>query len=189
MFFLRYYVFYILWFFIINLQYKYAICHSTIEKETYEVDTDIIYEYIYVKANSNDTDLKATLLFLHGFPSSLHCWHHQIEFFSHEGYGCLAPNMMGYGKTYSPLNKSEYKTKSMVNHLIALLDYLQIDKVFVIGHDWGTRPASRLILYHPERTLGFILISIGYDQPAMFDLDQALKNTKETCGFEIFGYW
>jgi pimeloyl-ACP methyl ester carboxylesterase len=164
-------------------------CGSTLKTEIYEVATGIHYEYVYVKANSNGTHYKPTLLFLHGFPSSFHCWQNQIEYFSRQGYGSLAPNMMGYGRTYSPLNKTEYRAKSMVNHLIALLDYLKIDKVFVIGHDWGTRPASRFALYYPERTLGLVLISIGYDQPSMFDLDQALKNTKEACGFELFGYW
>ncbi|CAF1579459.1 unnamed protein product [Rotaria sp. Silwood1] len=37
------------------------------------------------------------LLFLHGFPSSFYCWCHQIAYFSKQGYGCLAPNLMGYG--------------------------------------------------------------------------------------------
>jgi pimeloyl-ACP methyl ester carboxylesterase len=67
--------------------------------------------------------------------------------------------MMGYGKTYSPVDIKEYKMKSMVEHLITLLNKFQIDKVIVIGHDWGTRVAGRFVLHHPERTLGVTLIS------------------------------
>jgi hypothetical protein len=44
---------------------------------------------------------------------------------------------MGYGKTYSPLNENEYNSKSMVEHLIALLNRVNLgdSKIFVIGHD------------------------------------------------------
>jgi soluble epoxide hydrolase / lipid-phosphate phosphatase len=160
-----------------------------LEAQSYEVATGITYEYIYVKASDDDKISKATFLFLHGFPSSFHCWRHQVKYFSEQGYGCLAPNLMGYGKTYSPLNKDEYKTKSMVEHLVALLDHLHLDKVVVVGHDWGVRPASRFVLYHPERTLGLVLISVGYRPPVKFDLDQALETSKKAIGYEMLGYW
>jgi soluble epoxide hydrolase/lipid-phosphate phosphatase len=171
---------------IINNQQE---AHSVLETQNYEVASGINYEYIHVKASDNNDNSTPTVLFLHGFPSSVHCWRHQIEYFSQQGYGCLAPNLMGYGKTYSPLNKDEYKIKSMVDHLGALLDHLHLDKVFVVGHDWGTRPANRFTLYHPERTLGLVLISVGYQAPAMFDLDRSLENLKKAFGYETLGYW
>ncbi|CAF4077384.1 unnamed protein product, partial [Adineta steineri] len=144
------------------------------------------YEYVYMKRND---DSKPTLLFLHGFPSSFYCWRHQINYFSKQGYGCLAPNLMGYGKTYSPLDEHEYKAKSMVQHLISLLDHLNLTKVIVLGHDWGVRPATRFVLYHPERTLGLILFNFGYRPPAKFDLEQVLQSTKKIFGYELLGYF
>ncbi|CAF3738761.1 unnamed protein product [Rotaria sp. Silwood1] len=77
----------------------------------------------------------------------------------------------------------------MVTHLIALLNHLHLNKVIVIGHDWGTAPAIRFVLYNPERTLGLILISVGYLPPAKFNLDQALEASKKAFGYENFGYW
>jgi pimeloyl-ACP methyl ester carboxylesterase len=154
-----------------------------------EVAPGINYEYIYAKGNNNNNNSKPTILFLHGFPSSFHSWRHQIEYFSQQGYDSLAPNLMGYGRTYSPLNKDEYKSKKMVEHLVALLNRLQVNKVIVIGHDWGTRPANRFVLYHPERTLGVVLISAGYTAPAVFDLDRALEASKNANGYETIGYW
>ena len=157
-----------------------------LQTQNYAVADGINYEYVYIKAKDNS---KPTLLFLHGFPSSLHCWRHQIVYFSQQGYGCLAPNLLGYGKTYSPLDENEYKTKSMVQHLIALLDHLNLDKVIVLGHDWGVRPATRFVLYHPERTLGLILFSVGYMMPTKLDYEEILKVTKNIFGYELFGYW
>ena len=156
------------------------------DKQNYEVAPGINYEYVYV-ARTDST--KPTLFFLHGFPSSLHCWRHQIQYFSTQGYGCLAPNLMGYGKTHSPLDKNEYRMKSMVAHLMRLLDHLKLDRVVVVGHDWGTRPATRIILYHPERTLGLVLISVGYKPPKRFNLDEALAFLKQMLGYESMGYW
>ncbi|CAF4298655.1 unnamed protein product [Adineta steineri] len=129
------------------------------------------------------------MLFLHVFPSSFHRWPHQTDYFSRQGYDCLAPNMMGYGKTYSPLNVSEYKSKAMVDHLITLLNYLQINKVIVVGHDWGTRTAGRFLLHRPERTVGVVLISGSYNAPALFDLDRALDASTKAFGYEIYGHW
>ena len=156
---------------------------------SFEVAVGITYEYIYVKANDDDQVPRATFLFLHGFPSSYHCWRHQVEYFSKQGYGCLAPNLMGYGKTYSPLNKDEYKTKTMVQHLIALLDHLHLDKVVVVGHDSGVRVATRFVLYHPERTSGLVIISVGYRPPEELDLEQAMVASKKAIGYETLGYW
>jgi soluble epoxide hydrolase/lipid-phosphate phosphatase len=160
----------------------------TLRARNFEVAPGINYEYVYVKGRGNKNS-KSTLLFLHGFPSSFHSWRHQIEYFSRRGYNCLAPNTMGYGKTYSPLNKDEYKGKSMVEHLVTLLDHLKIGNVTVVGHDWGTRVASRFVLYQPERTLGVVLISGGYGAPAIFDLDRAIEASRNAIGYETLGYW
>jgi pimeloyl-ACP methyl ester carboxylesterase len=101
--------------------------------QTFVVSPGITYEYVYYPPKTNDT---TTYLFLHGFPSSLHSWRHQINHFNTLGYGCLAPNLLGYGKTYLPSDIQEYKTKQMVLHLVALLSHLMIDRpVIVIGHD------------------------------------------------------
>lgn len=112
-----------------------------------------------------------------------------MKYFSDKGYGCLAPNLMGYGKTFSPINPNEYRTKTMVEHLVRLLDHFDLKRVVVLGHDWGIRPATRFVLYEPDRTIGLILFSVGYRPPAKFDLDAALKTSKELLGYENLGYW
>ncbi len=74
--------------------------------------------------------------------------------------------------------------KSMVEHLITLLNKLKMHKVIVIGHDWGTRVAGRFVLYHPERPLCVTLISGVYNPPDLFDLDRALESSKKALGYE-----
>ncbi|CAF1227867.1 unnamed protein product [Rotaria sordida] len=72
---------------------------------------------------------------------------------------------------------------------MTLLNHLNLDKVVVVGHDWGTRPASRIVLYQPERTLGLILLSIDYMVPRIFDLDQMIAISEAYCGYDSLGYW
>lgn len=105
--------------------------------QTIEILPNITYEFLHANATSG----KPTFLFLHGFPSSFHSWRHQTKYFSEKGYGCLVPNLMGYGKTYSPLNASEYSSKTMIEHLIVLLNRVGLgnSSIFVVGHDWGAR--------------------------------------------------
>ncbi|UJR17502.1 hypothetical protein I4U23_004397 [Adineta vaga] len=155
--------------------------------KTIEIRPGITYEYLYVKAINN----KPTLLFLHGFPSSYHSWRHQTNYFSQQGYGCLVPNLMGYGKTYSPSNDNEYNSKAMIDHLMILLDRVGLSNssVFVIGHDWGARTASRFVLYHPERTISAILLSVAYSPPVKFNLSLALQQSLQVNGYESIGYW
>jgi soluble epoxide hydrolase / lipid-phosphate phosphatase len=154
--------------------------------EQHEVASGINYEYVHIKASDAS---KATVLFLHGFPSSLYCWRHQLKFFGEHGYGCLAPNLMGYGNTFSPSNNQQYRTKNMTEHLVALLDHLHVQQVLVVGHDWGVRVASRFVLHHADRTLGLVCISVGYTAPRRLHLEQVLLWSKRTLGYENIGYW
>ena len=156
------------------------------ETQNYAVADGINYEYVYLKAKD---DSKGTFLFLHGFPSSFYCWRHQIKFFSEQGYGCLAPNLMGYGKTYSPEDFNAFRKKSMVEHLIALLDHLNLNKVIVAAHDWGALLATRFVLYHPERSAALVLLNVGYHPPAQLNYEQMLQVTKNIFGYETLGYW
>jgi len=155
--------------------------------QTFVVSPGITYEYVYYPPKTNDT---TTHLFLHGFPSSLHSWRHQINHFNRLGYGCLAPNLLDYGKTYSPSDIQEYKAKKMVLHLVALLSHLMIDRsAIVVGHDWGVLPASRFALYEPERVRALILLSIGYLPPGKLDIDETIDTIKQAFGYDALGYW
>ncbi|CAF0748370.1 unnamed protein product [Adineta steineri] len=182
----------ILYFCVIITVAKFADCASSPTDKIAATQTSAIpitgkYEFIHVKAIGD----KPTLLFLHGFPSSLHSWRHQIKYFSDQGYGCLAPNLMGYGKTYSPLDENEYNSRSMVDHLIGLLSHVNLgnSEVFVIGHDWGARTASRFVLYHPERTIGAVLLSVAYTPPSQFNLDVVLNQSLLVNNYTSIGYW
>lgn len=90
------------------------------------------YSFIHVEPSHG----KPYILLLHGFPSSSYDWRHQISFLSTEGYGVVAPDLLGYGDTDKPVDPAAYKLKKMSGEVGSLLDYLKIEKVVGVGHDW-----------------------------------------------------
>lgn len=109
-------------------------------------DSGRTYRYVSVRARRN----KPTLLFLHGFPSSLYDWRHQIEFFRAHGYGLIVPDLLGYGGTDKPEELEAYRFRAMAEQLVEILDCEGVRKVVGISHDlYAETPSSR----HPESRL------------------------------------
>lgn len=96
------------------------------------------YNYVFSKAEEN----KPYILFLHGFPSSSYDWRRQIGFFSDAGYGVIAPDLLGYGGTDKPSELEAYRLRVMSDEIAGILDHQEIERVFVVGHDWYVIRAS-----------------------------------------------
>jgi len=75
--------------------------------------------------------------------------------------------MLGYGETDMPHDPSAYSTKNICNDISALLDFLEIPKAVVIGHDWGAYTAGRFALWHPERLIALVILAIPYVPPTL----------------------
>ncbi|XP_028789403.1 uncharacterized protein LOC114745416 [Neltuma alba] len=100
------------------------------------------------------------VLFLHGFPELWYSWRHQILSLSSRGYRAVAPDLRGYGDTDAPPSVSDYTVFHMVGDLIALLDSMAVDKVFLVGHDWGALIGWYLCMFRPERVKAYVCLSV-----------------------------
>jgi pimeloyl-ACP methyl ester carboxylesterase len=63
-----------------------------------------------------------------------HSWRHIVLQLQNR-HRVLAPDMRGLGDSSCPT--SGYDVKTIANDVIELLDSLGIEKVSVVGHDWG----------------------------------------------------
>ncbi|KAJ3557328.1 hypothetical protein NM688_g1530 [Phlebia brevispora] len=146
----------------------------------------IAYNYYTSKAQQG----RLTLLFLHGFPSTARDWRSFVSFFQEKGYGIIAPDMLGYGNTDKPTDPSLYVSSKVSNDLVDILDTEQVDKVIVIGHDWGTKAASRLASYFPDRFIAYAFLAVPYVPlylPIKFE--DFLAAWKQRNGYDTYGYW
>ncbi len=80
-------------------------------------------------------------LFLHGFPESAYEWRHLMPLLAEMGYKCWAPNLRGYGKSYSPSNASEYNPDLLMDDVARFVKAANCKTVTLITHDWGAAVA------------------------------------------------
>ncbi|KAJ1266659.1 hypothetical protein BS78_08G168900 [Paspalum vaginatum] len=102
------------------------------------------------------------VLLLHGFPELWLSWRHQMAALAARGFRALAPDLRGYGDSSAPADPAAYSMFHIVGDVVALLDHLQLTKVFVVGHDWGAQVAWHLCLFRPERVRAVVALGVPY---------------------------
>ncbi|CAN0852966.1 Bifunctional epoxide hydrolase 2 [Linum grandiflorum] len=106
------------------------------------------------------------ILFLHGFPEIWYSWRHQMIALSQAGYRCVAVDYRGYGLSDPPAKPEEdAKYANIVADLVAILDFLAIPKVVLVGKDFGSFVASWFEVLHPEKVLGLVNLGIPFMVP------------------------
>ncbi|GJW13984.1 bifunctional epoxide hydrolase 2-like protein [Tanacetum coccineum] len=104
------------------------------------------------------------VLLLHGFPELWYSWRHQIPYLASHGYHAIAPDLRGYGDTtgVATSDHTKFTTFHVVGDLVALIDAIGEDKVFVVGHDWGAIIAWKLCLFRPDKVKGLVNLSVRF---------------------------
>jgi pimeloyl-ACP methyl ester carboxylesterase len=117
------------------------------------------------------------VLLLHGFPDSKELWKHQIPTLISAGYRVVAPDLRGVGAAPSPLAKEQYAMPLLIGDVLGILDALGLDKVHLVGHDWGAALAWQLASYFEPRFITMTVFSVGYPgNPGWTSLEQREKS-------------
>ncbi|KAB2012854.1 hypothetical protein ES319_D09G118400v1 [Gossypium barbadense] len=86
-----------------------------------------------------------------------------IAALSSKGYRPVAPDLRGYGDTYSPDSVTCYTCFHIVGDLVELLNTIAPDQqVFVVGHDWGAIIAWYLCLFRPDKVKAVFNLSMPF---------------------------
>ena len=105
------------------------------------------------------------IVFLHGNPASSHIWR---EVLSRTGPGrLLAPDLIGMGRSGKP--DIAYSFDDHARYLDAWFERLGLDRVVLVGHDWGGALAFDWAARHPERVRGLAFLEsivkpMGWDE-------------------------
>ncbi|KEH31105.1 putative soluble epoxide hydrolase [Medicago truncatula] len=105
------------------------------------------------------------VVFLHGFPEIWYSWRHQMIAVAGAGFRAIAFDYRGYGLSDSPPEPEKTTFTHLLNDLLAILDALSLSKVFLVGKDFGARPAYLFSILHPERVLGVITLGVPHVPP------------------------
>lgn len=117
-----------------------------------------------VSLNYIDEGHGPAVLLIHGFPDSLKVWRLQIPALVAAGYRVIAADNRGMGQSDAPQEAADYDLDEIFADLLAILDECSVDRVAVVGHDWGAVIAWGLVERIGERATCFVPLSVGAPQ-------------------------
>jgi haloalkane dehalogenase len=98
-----------------------------------------------------DPDAPVVLL-MHGEPSWSYLYRKMIPVLTAERLQIVAPDLVGFGRSDKPFERSDYTYARHVEWMRELLfDRLRLTDVTLVGQDWGGLIGLRLVGEHPGR--------------------------------------
>ncbi len=91
------------------------------------------------------------VLLLHGEPSWSYLYRKMIPVFVENGFRVIAPDLIGFGKSDKPSERSDYSYTSHLSWLSKLIEKLDLKNVNLFIQDWGGLLGLRIIADQPQR--------------------------------------
>ncbi|QIK76546.1 haloalkane dehalogenase [Nocardioides piscis] len=113
-------------------------------------------------------------LLLHGEPSWSFLYRHVIAELTQRGIRCVAPDLIGFGRSDKPLDQGDYSFARMVEWTRELVfDHLDLRDVTLVCQDWGGLIGLRLVAEHEGRFAGVVAANTGlptgdFDMPELW---------------------
>lgn len=104
------------------------------------------------------------VLLLHGFPQTGHCWRDvasQLE----KRFDVIVPDVPGYGRSDRPPQADAGPVAALLD---AYLDRLEVEKVTIVGHDWGGAFAFRMALDHQPRVERLVITNSPFREMSLW---------------------
>lgn len=132
---------------------------------------DVLGSTIYYE----ETGSGAPVVLLHGNPGSSRVWRNVLP-----GLGSgrlLAPDLIGMGRSGQP--DLAYTFADHARYLDAWFDALDLDRVVLVGHDWGGALAFDWAARHPGRVRGIAFLESIVKPMAWADLSPKARERNE----------
>lgn len=98
------------------------------------------------------------IIFQHGFPDNEQTYEKQVAEFRKD-YTVITPTLRGYPPSSIPEDQDDYDMKSLATDLLAILDFFNVGRATIVGHDFGGAMAQVFALSFPHRVSGLIMIN------------------------------
>jgi haloalkane dehalogenase len=93
----------------------------------------------------------APVLLLHGEPSWSFLYRHMIPVLVERGHRCIAPDLVGFGRSDKPADRADYTYQRHVDWMHALVGALDLNDITLVCQDWGGLIGLRVAAEDPER--------------------------------------
>lgn len=91
------------------------------------------------------------LLLMHGEPSWSFLYRKMIPILLDAGYRCIAPDLLGFGRSDKPANLNNYSYAGHVAWMKSFLGNLSLTKLTLVCQDWGSLIGLRLAAENSSR--------------------------------------
>ncbi|MBS1849252.1 MAG: haloalkane dehalogenase [Actinobacteria bacterium] len=92
------------------------------------------------------------VLLMHGEPSWSYLYRHMIPVLVDAGLRCIAPDLVGFGRSDKPAAQTDHTYARQVAWMrAALFDQLDLSGLTLVAQDWGSLIGLRLVAEHPDR--------------------------------------
>jgi haloalkane dehalogenase len=113
------------------------------------------------------------IVLLHGNPTSSYLWRNVIPHLEPLGR-CLAPDLIGMGRS-GKAPTGGYRLVDHARYLDAWFDALDLRRVTVVGHDWGSALGFWWAQRHPERVKAIVYLEALVRPMAWSDWPEAAR--------------
>jgi haloalkane dehalogenase len=112
----------------------------------------------YVDEEPHDAD---PVLLLHGEPSWSYLYRKMIPIITEAGHRAIAPDLVGFGRSDKPADRSDYTYQRHVDWAQAWLDRLDLQRITLVCQDWGGLIGLRLVANNPDRFARVVAANTG----------------------------
>jgi haloalkane dehalogenase len=128
------------------------------------------------------------VLCLHGEPTWSYLYRKMIPVFTAAGLRVLAPDLVGFGRSDKPAERSDYSYARHVRWTGDWLRALDLTGITLLGQDWGGLIGLRLLAEEPDRFDGFSLSNTALptgDHPVSEAFGRWRRFSQEDPEFDI----
>ncbi len=141
---------------------------------------------VFVGSGGRDFDPSLpAVVFLHGAGMDHSVWALLARAFSHNGFGVLAPDLPGHGRSGGPALSS---IAALADWTAALIDAAGINAARVIGHSMGSLVALEMAAHHPAKLSALGLIATAAPMRVSDDLLGAAK-ANDHAAIDMISIW
>jgi haloalkane dehalogenase len=101
----------------------------------------------YIDEGPKDANV---VLMLHGEPSWAYLYRKMIDPVLAEGYRVVAPDLIGFGKSDKPTERSDYTYQRHLDWIRQVVIQLNLKDITLVCQDWGGLLGLRLVAEHAE---------------------------------------
>ena len=115
--------------------------------ETHQIQKKSV-EVLGSKMAYLETGTGEPVIFIHGNPTSSYLWRNVMPYIASQGRA-IAVDLIGMGQSGKP--DISYTFEDQYRYFSAFVDALNVNKVTLVGHDWGATLAWEYARRNPER--------------------------------------